>query len=167
MERPLYALRESTETRIAIGLGVLLVGTLVYLVDRPAEQSFLFHFSFYPFAPPLFGSLGRSFPTFAHVFAFSLLTVALIAPARRVCAVVCLGWFLVDAAFEVGQHPSVAQWVAGLIPPWFQHIPILEKTEGYFVHGTFDPVDMLSIAVGAMVAYLVIQKTQCTEVSDE
>ncbi len=96
MQPPLYGIRKSNQTRIAIGLGVLLLGTLVYLVDRPSEQGYLFHLSLSQFTPTLFGVLGDSLPTFAHVFAFSLLTVALLTPARRVCAVVCLGWFLVD-----------------------------------------------------------------------
>ncbi len=148
-------------------MGALLLGTLVYLVDRPPEQGFLFHLSLYPLIPALFGSLGRSLPTFTHVFAFSLLTVVLLRPSKKVSAVVCLGWFLLDAVFEVGQHPDVAQWITTLIPSWFEYIPILEQTEGYFVYGTFDPVDMLSIALGAMAAYLVIQKTQYAEVSDE
>ncbi len=167
MQPPLYGIRKSNQTRIAIGLGVLLLGTLVYLVDRPSEQGFLFNLSLSQFTPTLFGVLGDSLPTFAHVFAFSLLTVALLRPSIKVGTVVCLGWFFLDAAFEVSQHPSVAQWVTTLIPSWFEHIPILEQTEGYFVYGTFDPADMLSIAVGAMVAYLVIQKTQYTAVSDE
>ena len=56
----------------------------------------------------MFGIVGHSLPTFAHVFAFSLLTAALLTGERKTAITVCLGWFVVEAAFEVGQHPAIA-----------------------------------------------------------
>ena len=47
MQPPLYRICKSNEARIAIGLGALVLGTLVYLVDRPPEQSFLFDLSLF------------------------------------------------------------------------------------------------------------------------
>ena len=84
MQPPLYRQSKSYEARIAIGPGVLVLWTLVYLVDRPPEQSFLFDLSLFQLVPTLFGSLGQSLPTFTHVFAFSLLTVALLTSTKRV-----------------------------------------------------------------------------------
>lgn len=84
MQPPLYRQSKSNEAPIAIGLGVLFLGMLVYLVDRPPEQSFLFDLSLFQLVPTLFGSLGQSLPTFTHVFAFSLLTVAMLTSTKRV-----------------------------------------------------------------------------------
>ena len=32
--------------------------------------------------------------------------------------------------------------------------------QGYFLHGTFDPGDLLAIALGGLAAYAAIQKTR-------
>ena len=126
-----------------IGLAVLLLGTLVYLVDRVPEQTLApDSIGLFSPVPSLFGVVGHNLPTFTHVFAFILLTAALLNRSKRTSITVCVGWFVVDSAFEVGQHAYFAQWLSTFVPSWFQYIPILEKTKGYFVYGTFDPVDL-------------------------
>ncbi len=151
---------KTNKAQMLIGLAALLVGTLVYLVGRPAEQSFIpTAISLFALTPSVFGVLGHSLPTFTHVFAFILLTAPLLGGAKKTAMIVCLGWLILEAAFEVGQHPPIAQWLSRIIPPWFEHLPILNKTEGYFLYGTFDPLDMLAIGFGALAAYLVIQRT--------
>ncbi|GMQ89840.1 MAG: hypothetical protein BMS9Abin10_0175 [Gammaproteobacteria bacterium] len=159
--------RNATKTnraQLLIGLAALLLGTMVYLLDRPAEQAFVPNaISLFASTPSVFGVVGRSLPAFAHVFAFSLLTAALLVGAKKTAVTVSLGWFLVDAAFELGQRAPIAQWLSKLIPPWFAYFPILDKTGRYFLHGTFDPWDMFAIALGAFAAYLVIQKTRRRE----
>ncbi len=52
-----------------------------------------------------------------------------------------------------------------LVPPWFTHVPILDKTDSYFLQGTFDPWDLMAIAMGALAAYVAIQKTERQTVS--
>ena len=61
---------------------------------------------------------------------------------------------------EVGQHPFIAQRLSEVIPPWFAHLPILNKTNSYFIYGTFDPLDLLAIVLGVVAAYVVIQGTE-------
>ncbi len=153
---------QTNKAQIVIGLAVLLLGTAVYFLDRPWEQTIFVpgDLSLFPLTPSVFGVIGHSLPTFAHVFAFSLLTMAFVGGAKRAAITVCLGWFLVDATFELGQHPQVASGLSSLIPQWFAHLPVLDRTAGYFVYGTFDPVDLLSVAFGALAAYLVIQQTR-------
>ena len=158
----------TNKAQMLIGLVALTLGTMVYLVDRPAEQSFIpSAISLFDLTPAVFGIVGHSLPTFAHVFAFSLLTAALLTGERKTAITVCLGWFVVEAAFEVGQHPLIAQWLSKVIPPWFAYPPFLDKVDGYFLHGTFDPLDMFAIALGALAAYLVIQNTARWRVSHE
>ena len=88
-----------------IGLAVLLLGTLVYLVDRVPEETLVpDSIGLFSPVPSLFGVVGHNLPTFTHVFAFILLTVALLNRSKRISITVCVGWLLVDSAFEVGQH---------------------------------------------------------------
>ncbi len=151
--------------QLVVGLAVLLLGTLVYLVDRPPEQAFVLGaFSFCEVTPCVFGRLGQSLPTFAHVFAFILLTAALLGGGQRWAIAICLGWIAMETAFELGQHPALAPVVVKLIPSWFGQVPVLQKTDSYFLHGTFDPGDLLAIALGALAAYAVIHKSRRREV---
>ena len=153
---------QTNKAQIVIGLAVLLLGTAVFFLDRPWEQTFFVpgDLSLFPLTSSVFGVIGHSLPTFAHVFAFSLLTIALVGGAKRTAVTVCLGWFLVDAAFEIGQHPQLVGWLSSLIPQWFEHIPVLDRTPSYFLYGTFDPLDLVSAALAALAAYLVIRGTQ-------
>ncbi len=156
---------QTNKAQIVIGLAVLLLGTMVYVVDRPWEQTIFVpgDLSLFPLTPSVFGVTGHSLPTFAHVFAFSLLTIALVGGAKRAAITVCLGWCLVEAAFELGQHLALA--LATAMPPWFAGLPMLNKSASYFLHGTFDPLDILAIALGALAAYFVIQRTTRGRVS--
>ncbi len=157
---------KTTKAQIVIGLAALLLGTMVYVVDRPGDHSFVpSAISLFPFTPRVFGVLGHSLPTFTHVFAFCLFTAALLSHAKRTAITVCLGWFLVEVAFELGQHPALALALSTAMPPWFAGLPILNNSASYFLHGTFDPLDMLAIASGALAAYLVIQNTTRGRVS--
>ena len=150
--------------QVTLALTTLCLGTLVYVIDRPPGVTALPE-SITLFQPTVrfFGAVGRSLPAFAHVFAFSLLTVALIGGGRGKAIGACAGWFLVDTAFELGQYPTIASKLASLTPTWFQAIPILNRTDHYFRYGTFDPVDLLFIALGALAAYVVVQRMQFKE----
>jgi hypothetical protein len=152
---------KTAQSQLALALGTLLLGTLVYLLDRPADQAFVpSALSLFEETPRVFGRLGHNLPAFTHVLAFSLLTVALLGSGKRTAFTICSGWMAINAAFELGQHPALAPTLATLIPPRFFHIPILDKTQGYFLHGTFDPWDLLAIALGGLTAYVAIQKTR-------
>jgi hypothetical protein len=150
--------------QVSLALAALGLGALVYLIDRPPGVTALPE-SMTLFQPTvrLFGALGQSLPAFAHVFAFSLLTIALVGGGRGRAIGACVGWFLVDAAFELGQHPTIAPKLAHLIPSWFATIPILNRTDHFFRYGTFDPLDLLFIALGALAAYVVVQRMRLME----
>lgn len=150
--------------QVGLALAILGLGTLVYLIDRPPGLTALPE-SITLFQPTVrfFGPVGRSFPAFAHVFAFSLLTMALIGGGRGRAIGACTGWFLVDTAFELGQHPTIAPKLTQLIPSWFEAIPILSRTNHFFLYGTFDPLDLFSIALGALAAYAVLQRMRFKE----
>ena len=46
-----------------------------------------------------------------------------------------------------------------LIPDWLAGIPFLENTENYLLEGTFDILDVVAIAFGTAIAYLVLLAT--------
>ena len=92
-----------------------------------------------------------------HVFSFILITAGLIFCNRRGYLIICLSWFVIDSAFEVGQ--KLTTWPSRILPEWFTGIPFLENTGNYFFQGTFDFIDLAAIAFGTMIAYFVLVAT--------
>ena len=144
--------------QVAVALTVLVVGTLVYVLER-SSAPFFSAISLADQLPGIFGPIGGSLPTFAHVFALGLLTAAYFGGGKQAGLSACLTWFAVDIAFEVGQHSQIAERLVHFIPGWFERLPILEQTDTYFLSGTFDVRDVISIVVGAAAAYLTIVYT--------
>jgi hypothetical protein len=152
--------------QVLIGLGGLLLGTLVYLVDRPPDQTYFVYsspinISLFKIMPILFASIGNSLPEFIHVFSFILITAGLIFCRKRGYLIICLSWFLIDCAFEMGQKYST--WSSRIIPDWFAGIPFLENTKSFFLQGTFDFIDLAAIALGTVIAYFVLLITNKTK----
>ena len=150
------------KTQILIGVIGLLIGSLVYLIDRPPYQTYFVYsspinISLSNIIPSLFGAIGNSLPEFIHVFSFILITTGLVCCQKRGYLIICLSWFLVDSAFELGQKFNT--WSSSITPDWFTGIPFLENTKNYFQRGTFDMVDLVAIAVGATAAYFVLLTT--------
>jgi len=148
--------------QLLIGLGGLLIGTLVYLIDRPPEATYFIHFSrikvsLYGILPNVFGVIGNSLPDFLHVFSFIMLTAGLLSWGKRGSLAICLGWFSIDLIFELCQKFN--ELPLKIIPKWFKHIPFLENTENYFTRGTFDILDLFAIALGTVAAYFVLLAT--------
>jgi len=144
--------------QILIGAIALLLGSLVYLIDRPPDQTYFVYsapvgISLYNIFPALFGPIGNSLPEFIHIFSFSLITAGLFSCRKRGCVIVCLSWLFVDLAFELGQKYSALP--LKIIPGWFDGIPFLENSADYFRCGTFDMLDLAAIAIGAVAACLI------------
>jgi len=143
---------------LVIAIGALCMGVLLYALDR--QHGHVYFLSAwtpadYP-AARVFGTFGNYLPTFIHAYAFILLTVAVAAPAMNKIIPICLAWFTLDSLFEVAQIDSNARWIAQHTPAWFSGIPFLENTANYFLFGTFDVLDLLSIAAGTSAAYFTI-----------
>jgi len=152
--------------QILIGLIVLLLGTLVYLIDRSPDKTYFIHKSFVNISlhntlPNLFGFIGNSLPSFVHVFSFILITAGLLQCKKRGCILICIGWFLLDCAFELGQEYKL--WSSKIIPDWFGGILFLENTKNYFTRGTFDYLDLAAITAGTILAYFVLLHTKQME----
>lgn len=139
--------------QLLVAAGVLSLGMLVYLVDRPADTTphlaAVHALTSWPHYS--FGRLGDHLPTFAHAFAFSVLTASLLEPAGRGAS--CLTWLATDVALELGQHPALA----ASLPSSLQWAPFASELQRYFASGTFDVWDLASVGVGAALAYAVLR----------
>jgi len=155
-------------TYVLIGIAALLIGTLVYIVDRPPDQTYFIYssginISLYKILPNVFGTIGNCLPTFIHVFSFILITAGLFSCQKRGCLIICISWFVVDSAFELGQ--KYYSWLSKITPDWFDRVPFLENTKHYFVHGTFDFNDLIAIAIGSIIAYFILLITMERRIS--
>ena len=142
--------------RIAsLAILALALGILVYVLDRPTVY-------FLPGAWGLagdllwFGRLGGYLPDGLHVYALILLTAA-VAPTPTRILPICALWFAIDSLFELAQHPTLAPHVVAIQPAWFAQLPILENSTNYFLHGTFDPGDLIAIVIGTAAAYMTLR----------
>ncbi|MCK4588150.1 MAG: hypothetical protein KAU29_12435 [Gammaproteobacteria bacterium] len=150
--------RQPEVLQITAAIGALCIGVLVYVLDRQVEYIYFLPgwLSLESQIGGFFGSIGNYLPTFIHVYALILLTAAVAVPSITKLIPVCLAWFTLDSLFEVAQLNPIAQWIGNHTPIWFSGIPFLDNTADYFLMGTFDVFDLLSIATGALVAYLTI-----------
>lgn len=144
--------------QILIGVLALGLGIALYVLDRSPTQTYFLPdaLSLFSATPSVFGTLGNHLPTFLHVFAFCLISSGILGCGRRGALIVCFFWLFIDGAFEIGQHPSASEIIIPMIPSLFFDIPILDNTVNYFAQGRFDPIDLISILLGVVSAYLLI-----------
>ena len=152
-------MRPINKIQILIGGVVLALGSLVYLVDRPPDQTYFvdtsgINISLYNILPNLFGFIGNTLPAFVHAFSFILITAGLMACRKKGCLIICLSWFFIDCAFELGQKFN--GWATKIVPDCFAGAPVLENSENYFRLGTFDFLDMAAIIISSITAYFVL-----------
>jgi ABC-type xylose transport system permease subunit len=155
-------MRPINKIQILIGVIALAIGSLVYIVDRPPDQTYFVYssgisVSLHNFLPSLFGVFSNTLPAFIHVFSFILITGGLIACRKKGCLIICLSWLIIDCASELGQEFNT--WSSEIIPAWFSGIPFLENSKNYFLLGTFDFFDMAAITIGTVTAYFVLLGT--------
>jgi hypothetical protein len=117
-----------------IGLTVLLLGILVYVVDRSPDQTYFLYkssvnISLHNTLPNLFGFIGYSLPSFIHAFSFILITAGLLHCQKRGCLIICAFWFLTDVIFELGQKFKALSSI--MVPDGFSGILFLENSKSY------------------------------------
>jgi len=145
--------------QLFIGFSILILGALFYFFFRSVKHTYFLKFLATSshsniLLSPVLTILVNSLPTFVHVFAFILMTASIFARQKRDYVVVCLAWFTIDVLFELGQ--SLGNKIVTIIPDWFSGFMFLENTRDYFLHGRFDYLDLLSIALGSVVAYILL-----------
>ena len=136
---------------------LLAAGILVYALDRGGAVYFLSGWTSAPPPTAFLGSLGDHLPTFLHTLIFILVTAAILRPWPQLLLPICATWFGIESMFELGQMEPLDGHVAALIPTWFEGVPVLENTSEYFIRGTYDALDVVSIALGAIIAYPLVR----------
>ncbi|MBF0302804.1 MAG: hypothetical protein HQK73_07170, partial [Desulfamplus sp.] len=135
---------------IAIGFTGLIVGSIIYLSDRPPESTwfvrkFLYTIgqSIYSTFPDMFVSLDKSMASFLHTFSFTMITGAFIGESKRGCLAAAMIWAVVNVLFEIGQYFDTI--AVKLVPDWFEQYELLKTVDDYFIAGCFDFWDIAAI----------------------
>ena len=135
---------------IATAVIALLLGVAYYWFTRPQSST-----AFLSLLPAFrltqnsifFARWLGWFPTFAHVFAFTLLTY--LALGRRNLLFACILWGGINALSELGQ--ALPAEIIHLFPDVF-------NLQAYFSNGVFDPLDLSACVIGAWTANALVRK---------
>ena len=105
--------------------------------------------------PAIFSAILGSAPSLFYTLAVGLL-IGVFAGSARTAKWHCLAWMSLALVFELLQLPFVsvklAQWLHILLPERAWHY-----LGAYWTHGTFDPLDMLAVLAGGLIAlYLLL-----------
>jgi hypothetical protein len=136
----------------------LILGTSVYVFDRPVDSARLipsiFHAQYTD--EKLFGRIGFFLPSLLHIYAFILFTVVTIKPTAYGLLLTCLSWFGIEAIFECLQHPLAAQFIAQKINNTILNHSPFTLLQEYAASGVFDPKDILGLGIGAVAAFTTV-----------
>lgn len=142
--------RATRRFQLALACAMLGIGSLVYVLGRPAQSTMLFGaVAAGNRLPELVGPATASLPTFAHAFSLSVITALWLGTSKRARVTACLLWLAIDSVFEVGQHASIAARIVALMPDQ------LDLIGAYFATSTFDVGDLISIGIGCSCAYFI------------
>lgn len=161
----------ATSVLIAFAALALTAGVLVYAVDRHGPQVLPLAGVAASFTTPVFGVLGHWLPSFVHPFAFSLLSAAARPSTARTSAMrpaygACFAWWLVNVAFEAGQHPALRTTLAQLIDQLLGDSAPARWLANYFMLGTFDVFDIVAATAGAGAAAAVLRAVHKRELGN-
>ena len=135
------------------GLISLLLGVLVYLLDREWE-SVLFLAAFSTWQPAVmgwFGPLGPNLPSFFHAYGFALLIILALGGMRVSALLGATGWFGVAVLLEALQSEPIGNFLI-TTRSFFSNSVFGRAVEAYVVNGSFDTGDILATAIGCLAA---------------
>jgi hypothetical protein len=104
---------------------------------------------------PTIRELTYQVPTLVHTFAFCVLLAAIWASAKQVAVNVCVALIAFELLLELGQHDLFTRSIETILPVDSIDSQVLALVPRYFTNGTFDPLDVLSILVGGLLAIVV------------
>lgn len=142
--------RHGPHARLAASAAAaLLLGLVVYLMDRgPGSGQWIPPLPV-PVVAGLFGAAGGWLPSAAHAYAFSVLTVLALGPVPPRRAIeVCAAWALLDTMAEGLQHRAIASHAMRALDGLSAAEPLVR----YIASGTFDVCDVAAATCGALLA---------------
>lgn len=144
-------------TLLFLAAFLLVIGVIVYTADRGGAAYFLHGWTSSHGRLGLFGPVGNHLPTFVHSLAMILVFAAVLRPWANLLPAIVIGWSAVECLFEIGQISPLDARIVAVLPAWHHEIPVLEASAAYFINGTYDPLDVLSIGLGAAAAYWIVR----------
>ena len=134
-----------------------MMGCLVYVIDRGSESAwFVRSWMTAGLDVTRFtGFLQGQAPDFLHVFAFTLVSSSLMGRSRRERFAICAGWWFLECALELGQHPALSPHLVSILDGqstngWSNHLC------EFFRQGTFDWLDLVAFSLGSLSAYFTL-----------
>ena len=141
----------------------LCVGYVVYFVGRTGPAIFAIpdQLEHLVSVQPLIAQISGQLPGFLHTYAFILLTFLVLGTSSRFNLYLSIAfWSMLELVFELGQHALFKHAYTDLITGWFEQAPVPDFSYNYFLHGTFDPLDLLAIAIASVCAWVTVQLAQ-------
>jgi hypothetical protein len=144
-----YAIRVSVAGPAFI---VLCIGVLVYVLDRPSFGS-LVRWTATGHTAPFFGNASQWLPSFAHAFAFSLITAEILRPWHRLARHSFHVWLAIELVFEMLQAPGVGASISQLVGQSADS-RVTAFLSLSLSAATFDFFDLVAIALGVCASRL-------------
>ena len=156
------------EGKIALAILSLIIGGLIYLFFRPP---------IYPIIEKLqkiiglghlnsFGILTGSIPTLCHTFSFIILTSIFLSDTQICITLNSVFWICIESILEIMQNLTYQNHQQIIISANF--ILFNDNFRGYFLLGTYDNYDLLSIIAGGILAYCLLtylrEERLCTNI---
>ena len=140
--------------QITAAFAALLLGLMIYLLSRDPQQVYFLSYvpAFQQSDSNELGIFSYFLPSLLHIYAFILLTVAVLSASLTQTRIICLCWVFLECLFEIGQHKAIADHLS----EFSEGIFILEVSSEYFLNGTFDIFDIVAIVMGAFLAYATV-----------
>ncbi|TWI72417.1 hypothetical protein LZ24_01559 [Desulfobotulus alkaliphilus] len=134
---------------ILTGILGLALGSMVYILDRPVGIFSVFGNGVEGIG---FGSVGDWLPDALHPFGMALISAGFAGGRAASLRFWAVFWGIAGLIMETGQY--YGERAASLVPESWSNIPVLDLVIPYFVHGTFDPMDIMGIVLGSASAWL-------------
>lgn len=131
------------DLQLTMGAGLLGLGAAIYWLARPAG----------------YGAWLGAAPSFLHPLAMILLCAAVLRPRRRAALALCGFWVVINLAFEAGQWRPAAATLFSWLGAHCGAVFACQRTAGFFLHGTFDWMDVAATLAGGGVAWRLLRVT--------
>lgn len=147
--------------QVLLGLIAISFGILIYIAFRPSWQTVwiteIISLDLRKFQ--LFAKIGNNLTSLLHVFGFSLLTAGIIVQKKRTYIIICSFWLLLNLLFEFLQSDAAYTWLNYMSIHHDKLNPILLWFKNYSLHAVFDLKDIFALISGAILAYIILLKT--------
>jgi hypothetical protein len=147
--------------QVLLGFIAISLGICIYITFRPSWQTVwipeIISLDWRKFQ--LFTEIGNNLTSFLHVFGFSLLTAGIIVRKKWTYMIICGSWLFLNLLFEFLQADAAYTRLNYMSINHDKLNPVLQWLKNYSLHGVFDPKDVFALIIGAILAYIILIKT--------